>query len=82
MKLTTKDLTADLRANDDDAVEKTGHMQCMDTDILPAAAKGEVDQNEVAADLVASRGIGRDGYWVGFPEAERQMAELRERRQG
>ena len=82
MKLTTDALMKALRANDDDAVEKVGHMQCMDTGILLAAAKGELDLNEVAAHLVAGRGIGRDGRWVGFPEAEKQMAELHERRQG
>ena len=80
MELTTKDLMAALRANEDDAVEKTGAMQLMDTDILLAAAKGVLDLNEVAAHLVACRGIGKDGKWVGFDEAERQMAELAERR--
>jgi hypothetical protein len=55
-------------------------MQCMHTDILLAAAKGELDLNEVAAWPVAGHGIGRDGRWVGFPEAVKQMAELADRR--
>lgn len=41
-----------------------------------AAAKGEVDLNEIARWVLASRGIGTNGAWVGFPEAKRQMAEL------
>lgn len=76
MKLTTKDMMARLRANEDEAVEKLGGMQLVDTDLLLAAAEGKIDLNQVAALLVASRGIGRSGKWVGFPEAERQMDGL------
>lgn len=77
MKLSHKDLMAALEAGDDDASEKIGAMQLMHTDILLAAAKGQIDLNDIARHLVASRGIGTSGEWVGFPEAERQMDALR-----
>ncbi len=75
VKLTTKDLMAALRKFDNDATDKVGAMQLMDTDILLAAALGEVDLNQVAALMVAARGMGRRGEWVGFVEAGRQMDE-------
>jgi hypothetical protein len=75
VKLTTKDLMAALRKFDNDATDKVGAMQLMDTDILLAAALGKVDLNQVAALLVASRGLGRKGEWVGFSEAQIQMDE-------
>jgi hypothetical protein len=75
VKLTTKDLMAALRKFDNDATDKVGAMQLMDTDILLAAALGRVDLNQVAALMVAARGMGRSGEWVGFLEAERQMDE-------
>lgn len=73
LKLTTREMMTRLRAFDDEATEKLGGMTLMDTDILLAAAEGKVDLNQIAALLVASRGIGRKGAWVGHLEAERQM---------
>lgn len=75
VQLTTNDLMAALRKFDNDATDKVGAMQLMDTDILLAAALGKVDLNQVAALMVAARGLGRRGEWVGFIEAERQMDE-------
>jgi len=80
MNLTTNDMLARLRRNDDDeVVDKIGPMQLMDTDILLAAAAGKLDLNQIAALVVASRGTGRGGKWVGFLEAERQMDALIEK---
>ena len=79
MKLTTKDMMARLRKFDDEASEKIGGMQLVDTDLLLAAALGKLDLNQVAALLVASRGIGRSGQWVGHLEAEREMDRLIEK---
>lgn len=42
----------------------------LDNQTLLAAAKGELDLNMVARVLVASRGIGPEGVWVGFKAAE------------
>lgn len=76
MELTTTALRNGWVTQDDDTVEKLGYISMADTDLLLAAAKGEVDLNEIARWVVASRGIGANGAWVGFPEAKRQMAEL------
>lgn len=75
-QLTTMELKARWDNNDDDTVDRLGYLRKMDTELLLAAAKGEVDLNEIARWVVASRGIGANGAWVGFPEAKRQMAEL------
>jgi len=45
-------------------------MNLLDNQTLLAAAKGELDLNMVARVLIASRGIGPEGVWVGFKEAE------------
>lgn len=76
MKLTTADLRQGWERQDDEVVEKLGYLPLMDTDLLVAAAKGEVDLNEVARWVLAAQGIGEGGRWVGFDEAERQMAVL------
>lgn len=73
MKLTTKNMMALLRRWDDDATEKLGGMTLMDTDILVAAATGKLDLNQVAALIVAARGVGRGGDWVGHLAAQQQM---------
>lgn len=76
MELTTMELKARWDNNDDDTVDRLGYIRMTDTELLLAAAKGEVDLNEIARWMVADRGIGINGAWVGFPEAKRQMAEL------
>ena len=76
MKLTTKAMRDGWKAQDDEVADKLGWMQLMDSDLLVAAAKGDLDLNEVARWVLASRGIGESGRWVGFDEAKRQMAVL------
>lgn len=44
------------------------------TELLAAAARGELDLNGLAADTLADRGLDRNGRWVGF-EAARADAE-------
>jgi hypothetical protein len=75
MKLTTKDLMDALQVNDDDTTDKVGAMQLLDTDLLAATARGEVDLNVIASWLLATRGQDATGAWVGFPEAERLHRE-------
>lgn len=75
-QLTTMELKARWDNNDDETVDRLGYLRMMDTQLLLAAAKGQVDLNEVARWMVADRGIGINGAWVGFPEAHRQMAAL------
>ena len=52
--------------------EKIGFLNLADTDILVAVAKGEIDLNELAAKVLANRGLNKDGVWVGFREAAAQ----------
>ena len=60
------------------AVDKAGAIQLLDSDVPLAAAKGDLDLNEIARFILAGRGIGRDGTWLGLDESRRQMDELRE----
>ncbi len=45
------------------------HLQPLPTELLSAMAKGEVDTQAIAAKLMASRGLDREGKWVGFDKA-------------
>ncbi len=45
------------------------HLQPLPTELLKAMAEGEVDTQYLAAKLMAERGLGRDGKWVGFDAA-------------
>lgn len=71
MKLTTEALREMWDRQDDEMVDKLGYIGMLDTDLLAAAANGDVDLNEIARWNMAARGLGRDGKWVGFPEAKR-----------
>jgi hypothetical protein len=46
------------------------HLQPLPTELLNAMAKGEVDTQAIAAQLMAGRGLDRDGKWVGFEKAK------------
>ncbi|WP_154067030.1 hypothetical protein [Pseudomonas sp. CC6-YY-74] len=45
------------------------HLQPLPTELLIAMAKGEADTQAIAAQLMAGRGMDRDGKWVGFANA-------------
>tara|TARA_Y100001951_G_scaffold70727_1_gene57604 strand:+ start:4105 stop:4278 length:174 start_codon:yes stop_codon:yes gene_type:complete len=45
------------------------HLQPLPTELLKAMAKGEVDVQAVAVQLMAGRGLDREGKWVGFERA-------------
>lgn len=45
------------------------HLQPLSTELLKAMAKGEVDSQAIAAQLMADRGLDREGRWVGFERA-------------
>lgn len=45
------------------------YLQTLPTDLLRALACGEIDAREVAAKLMASRGLDDRGRWVGFDAA-------------
>lgn len=48
------------------------HLQPLPTELLQAMAKGEVDVQAVAAQLMAGRGLDREGKWVGFERAAKE----------
>ena len=50
-------------------MDATEYLQTLPTDLLRALACGEIDAREVAAKLMADRGLDRDGKWVGFARA-------------
>lgn len=45
------------------------HLQPLPTELLVAMAKGEVDTQAIAAQLMAGRGLDERGKWVGFEKA-------------
>jgi len=47
-------------------------LQSAHTTLLVAAARGEIDLNELARATLADRGLDKSGRWVGFAEAQRQ----------
>jgi hypothetical protein len=46
-----------------------GFIQTAATVLLAAVARGELDLNQLARVELASRGLDRDGVWVGFEQA-------------
>jgi len=42
------------------------YLQTIPTDILAAAARGEINLNQLAQDTLANRGLNSNGAWVGF----------------
>jgi hypothetical protein len=46
-----------------------GFIQTAPTRLLAAAAQGRLDLNHLARVELASRGLDRDGVWVGFARA-------------
>ena len=49
--------------------EELGFIQTAPTALLVAAVRGELDLNRLARVELASRGLDRDGVWVGFERA-------------
>ena len=44
-------------------------LQTADTQTLLKAVNGEIDLNELAKEELASRGLNKNGKWVGFDQA-------------
>ena len=51
-------------------VDELGFMQTALTKVLAAAARGEIDLNQLARKELACRGLDDKGVWVGFPRAK------------
>jgi len=57
------------------------YLQPLPTELLIAMAKGEVDAQAIAAQLMAGRGLDEHGKWVGFGRAAEVWAESAEHEQ-
>lgn len=51
-------------------LDELGFIQIAHTQVLAAAARGELDLNQLAREEMASRGLDREGHWVGFDRAK------------
>ncbi len=50
-------------------LDEVGFIQIAGIKVLSAAAKGELDLNRLAREELASRGLDKEGHWVGFDRA-------------
>lgn len=50
-------------------------LQDAKTQVLTAAARGEIDLNRLARDELIARGLDLNGRWVGFERAARAIDE-------
>lgn len=48
-------------------------IQTLSVKVLKASAQGEIDLNQLALRELASRGLNREGQWVGFEKAKEQI---------
>ncbi len=55
--------------NEDSAIERDAIFQGIDTDVPLEVVTGKVDPTELVRIELASRGMGKDGKWIGFPQA-------------
>jgi len=54
------------------------HLNVLPSELLAAAARGEIDLNQLAAVVLAGRGLDRNATWVGFPAAARLLDQHRQ----
>jgi len=58
--------------NDKNLIEDDlSFIQLASTKVLSAVARGELDLNLLARKALASRGLDKNGFWVGFDEAKK-----------
>lgn len=50
-------------------IATAAYIQTIPTEVLAAAARGEIDLNQLASYELASRGLDTTGKWVGYPAA-------------
>ena len=50
-------------------IDELGFIQIADTKVLAAVARGELVLNRLAREELASRGLDKNGQWVGFDRA-------------
>ncbi|WP_411565114.1 hypothetical protein ACLIN3_13675 [Pseudomonas orientalis] len=49
------------------------YLNVLPSDLLAAASRGEIDLNELAAVVLAGRGLDHSATWLGFLEAARLL---------
>ena len=49
------------------------HLNFLPSQLLAAAARGEIDLNQLAAVVLAGRGLDHNAAWIGFPAAARLL---------
>ncbi len=64
--MVTTNTWKDERVGEGDALSV---IQTISSELLAAAARGEVDLNLVAAEELANRGQDKNGKWIGFDKA-------------
>jgi hypothetical protein len=52
------------------SVDEIGFIQIALAKVLAAAARGEIDLNQLAREELAARGLNDKGVWVGFDRAK------------
>lgn len=55
----------------DETAEKLCAMGMLPIEVLVKIATGEINAQALAAAYVAARGLGKDGKWVGFYNADK-----------
>ena len=55
--------------------EKLGFLALAGTEVLAAVARGEIDLNRLAREVLANRGINAHGVWVGFEKAREELRD-------
>jgi hypothetical protein len=66
----TGDANMVYRAATNFTIDQLGFIQLAGTDVLAAAARGEIDINTLVREELASRGMDNNAKWVGFKQAE------------
>lgn len=54
------------------------YLNVLPSGLLAAASRGEIDLNELAAVVLAGRGLDHNAIWVGFPAAARLLEQRRQ----
>ena len=57
--------------------EILGFLALAGTDVLAAVARGEIDLNRLAREVLVNRGMNAHGVWVGFAKAREELRESR-----
>ena len=57
--------------------EKLGFLALAGTEVLAAVARGEIDLNRLAREVLENRGMNAHGVWVGFARAREELRESR-----